>query len=220
MEDLILKITESLQKEPTKYQVYEDLYQVAREALKTDKKLGVKWLRWLSEKCAQIIPSLARSDLALARSFFSLHKQILLAAAQEDFDSYLQYIEWNREPSKKFYAPRRKILKQVVDALQALADDELDLLGISLPPGIGKTTLAIFFLTWLAGKIPDQPMLTGSYSNSFVRGVYDECLRMTNTPSFSKIAEICARTSKTTSPIGSSRAGRLKSMRAQALCRT
>lgn len=178
MEDLILKIAENLQKEPTKYQVYEDLYQVAREALKTDKKLGVRWLRWLSEKCAQIIPSLTRSDLALARSFFSLHKQVLLAAAQEDFDSYLQYIEWNREPSKKFYVPRRKILRQVVDALQALADDELDLLAISLPPGVGKTTLAIFFLTWLAGKIPDQPMLTGSHSNSFVRGVYDECLRI------------------------------------------
>lgn len=178
MEDLILKIAENLQKEPTKYQVYEDLYQVAREALKTNKKLGVKWLRWVSEKCAHIIPTLTRSDLALARSFFSLHKQILLAAAQEDFDSYVQYIEWNREPSKKFYLPRRKILKQVVDELQALADDELDLLGISLPPGVGKTTLAIFFLTWMAGKIPDQPMLTGSHSNSFVRGVYDECLRI------------------------------------------
>lgn len=178
MEDLILKIAENLQKEPTKYQVHEDLYQVAREAMKTDKKLGVKWLRWLSEKCAQIIPALTRSDLVLARSFFSLHKQILLAAAQEDFDSYVQYIEWNREPSKKFYLPRRKILKQVVDELQALADDELDLLGISLPPGVGKTTLAIFFLTWMAGKIPDQPMLTGSHSNSFVRGVYDECLRI------------------------------------------
>lgn len=178
MENLIQKIAEKLQKEPTKYQVYEDLYQVAREALKTDKKLGVKWLRWLSEKCAQIIPALTRSDMALARSFFSLHKQILLATAQEDFDSYLQYIEWNREPSRKFYLPRRKILKQVVDSLQALADDELDLLAISLPPGVGKTTLAIFFLTWLAGKIPDQPMLTGSHSNSFVRGVYDECLRV------------------------------------------
>jgi predicted phage terminase large subunit-like protein len=46
------------------------------------------------------------------------------------------------------------------------------------PPGVGKTTLAIFFLTWLAGKEPDKPMLTGSHSNSFLRGVYDECLRI------------------------------------------
>lgn len=178
MEDLILKIVEKLQKEPTKYQISEDLYHVAREALKTDKKLGMEWLKWLSEKCAQIIPTLTQSDLPLARNFFSLHKQVLLAASQDDFDSYLQYIEWNREPSKKFYIPRRKILTPVVDGLQDLADDELDLLAISLPPGVGKTTLAIFYLTWLAGKIPDKPMLTGSHSNSFVRGVYDECLRI------------------------------------------
>lgn len=125
-----------------------------------------------------LIPGLAKTDLPLARRFFALHKEVLRAAAKDDFDSYLLYIEWNREPSKKFYAPRRRVLKQVVDEIQALADDELDLLAIGLPPGVGKTTLAIFFLTWLAGKIPDKPMLTGSHSNSFVRGVYDECLRI------------------------------------------
>ena len=113
-----------------------------------------------------------------ARKLTVLHKRILLAAAKDDFDSFLQYVEWNRDPEKKFYMPRRIVLKQVVDALQELADDELDLLAISMPPGSGKTTLAIFYLTWLAGRIPDKPMLTGSHSNAFVRGVYDECLRI------------------------------------------
>jgi predicted phage terminase large subunit-like protein len=101
-----------------------------------------------------------------------------LVAAPHHFESFLLYIESNREPSKKFYPPRRKVLKQVVDALQELEDDKLDLLAISLPPGSGKTTLAIFYLTWLSGKHSDEPMLTGSHSNSFVRGVYDECLRI------------------------------------------
>ena len=55
-----------------------------------------------------------------------------------------------------------------------ISDDKLDLLAVSLPPGRGKTTLAIFYLTWLGGKLPNEPMLTGSHSNSFVRGVYDE----------------------------------------------
>lgn len=174
MLDLIEKIAENLQKDPLNYRIYKDLYSVAKEALKTDKELGLKWLKWISERLNDLIPSLAKTDLPLARNFFSLHKQVLHAAAKDDFDSYLLYIEWNREPSKKFYAPRRKVLKAVVDELQALADDALDLLAISLPPGVGKTTLAIFFLTWLAGKIPDKPMLTGSHSNSFVRGVYDE----------------------------------------------
>lgn len=63
-------------------------------------------------------------------------------------------------------------------ALQDLEDDKLDLLAISLPPGSGKTTLAIFYLTWIGGKHADEPSLTGSHSNSFVRGVYDEVLRI------------------------------------------
>lgn len=109
---------------------------------------------------------------------YELHKSVLLAGAPHNFHMYLLYVEWIRSPEKKFYPPRRKVLKQIVDALQELADDELDLLAVSLPPGCGKTTLAIFYLTWLGGRNPNEPMLTGSHSNSFVRGVYDECLRI------------------------------------------
>lgn len=178
MLDLIQKIAKKLEKEPTSYRIHYDLFQIAREVMKNDQEEGLKWLKVVSRRCGEAIPQLAKTDLSTARDFVSLHKQVLLALAPYDFDSYLLYLEWNREPSKRFYMPRRKILKQVVDALQDLADDDLDLLAISLPPGSGKTTLAIFYLTWMAGRIPDKPMLTGSHSNSFVRGVYDECLRI------------------------------------------
>ena len=110
--------------------------------------------------------------------FMELEKKGLLLAAPDDFDAYMRYIEWNREPEKRFYTPRRKQLRPIATALQDLADDKLDLLTISTPPGIGKSGLAIFFITWLAGKHPDQPILTGSHSNAFIRGVYDECLRV------------------------------------------
>ena len=113
-----------------------------------------------------------------AEQYRQLYKKTLLMAAPVDFDSYCQYLEFVREPGKRFYLPRRKQLKPVADALQELAEGKLDVLAISMPPGVGKTTLAIFFLTWLAGKEPDKPMLTGSHSNSFLRGVYDECLRI------------------------------------------
>ena len=113
-----------------------------------------------------------------AEEFRQLYRKTLLMAAPYDFDSYCQYLEWNREPSKRFYLPRRKQLKPIAMALQDLADDKLDVLAISMPPGTGKTTLAIFALTWMSGKNPDMPILTGSHSNSFLRGVYDECLRI------------------------------------------
>ena len=101
-----------------------------------------------------------------------------LIDAPVDFDAYCLYIEPARDSKKRFYMPRRKQLYPLVCAMQSLMDDELDLLGISLPPGVGKTTLSIFFLTWIAGRWPDEPNLTGSHSNAFVRGVYDECLRI------------------------------------------
>lgn len=109
---------------------------------------------------------------------FELNKRSLLFDAPYDFDAHCRYIEWNREPSKRFYLPRRKQLYKVASALQKLADNELDLLAISLPPGVGKTTLALFFLTWLGGRNPEKPILGGSHSNAFLRGVYDECLRI------------------------------------------
>lgn len=110
--------------------------------------------------------------------FFALNKKALLFDAPYDFDAHCRYIEWNRDPDKRFYLPRRSRLLPVAQKLQKLADGKLKLLAISLPPGVGKTTLAIFFLTWLAGREPDKPILGGSHSNSFLRGVYDECLRI------------------------------------------
>ena len=156
--------------------VFNDLYYMCLETKKTDVSLATKYLMLLSDECERAIAS-GTMDADI-KELFALHKKVLLAGAENSFHLFLLYIEWNREPQKKFYPPRRKVLKQVVDALQELEDDKLDLLAISLPPGSGKTTLAIFYLTWLAGKHSDEPMLTGSHSNSFVRGVYDECLRI------------------------------------------
>ena len=177
MEKLLSKILEKIKKDSYLFQTWEDLLYMSKEAMKEDIPLGVKYLKLLSAECERAISDPLSSEEEV-KELYGLHKRVLLAAALYDFDSYLLYVEWNREPKKKFYPPRRKVLKQVVDALQELADDKLDLLAVSLPPGSGKTTLAIFYLTWLGGRIPNEPMLTGSHSNSFVRGVYDECLRI------------------------------------------
>lgn len=177
MKRLMDAILVAIKREPLMLGAYEDLYCICLETLEWDTALAVRYLRRLSALCERAMRDPALPDEKVA-DLFALHKRVCLAAAREDFESYLLYIEWERAADKKFYLPRRRVLGQVVAALQALADDELDLLAISLPPGVGKTTLAIFYLCWLAGKYPNDPMLTGSHSNSFVRGVYDECLRI------------------------------------------
>lgn len=107
-----------------------------------------------------------------------LYKRSLLLDAKYNFDCYCRYLEWNRPAKKKFYEPRRKQLKPIADAMQQLADGELDLLAVSLPPGTGKTTLSIFFLSWIGGKNPELSVLGGSHSNSLLHGIFDELLRV------------------------------------------
>lgn len=94
------------------------------------------------------------------------------------FDSFCIYIEKDREPEKKFYMPRRKQLLPLAEALQDLEDGKLYLLGISMPPGSGKTTLAEFFLAWECGLHPELSNLIGSHSYPFVDGMYSEMLRI------------------------------------------
>ena len=98
--------------------------------------------------------------------------------APYNFDSFCIYIEKDREPRKQFYMPRRKQLLPIAEALQDLEDGKLYLLGISQPPGTGKTTLAEFFLAWTSGKHPELANLVGSHSNTFLDGMYGEMLRI------------------------------------------
>ncbi len=128
--------------------------------------------------CVEKTKKFKKEDPGLAEEFRQIYKKTLLFEAPVDLDSYMQYMEWEREPGKRFYLPRRKQLRPIVAEMQRLADRELELLAISMPPGTGKTTLALFFLTWLAGRNPEKPNLTGSHNTAFLRGAYEECIRM------------------------------------------
>lgn len=177
---IIDSIKSHAKQNPTEAQVYEDWFQAVvnlRDALPQDKRFDAyKYSGELRSVCAAMMGKMKTGeDVA---KIYDIIGRTYLFEAKDVFDSYCIYLEWNRAPEKKFYQPRRKVLRTVANALQDLADDRLDLLAISMPPGCGKTALAIFYLTWLAGRNPDEPMLTGSHSNSFVRGVYDECLRI------------------------------------------
>lgn len=104
-----------------------------------------------------------------------LLKRSYTFTAKDRFEDYLIAMEWDRP--KKFYLPRRKGLKPVVDALQRLEDDETDLLCISMMPGSGKTGTALFYITWNSGRHPEEGILTSSHNASFLQGAYEECLR-------------------------------------------
>ena len=101
--------------------------------------------------------------------------EILYLESHYLLDSYMLYLEKNRDYERKFYEPRRKCLLKtgVVQGLQDLADDKLDILSISMPPSTGKTTIEKFFQSWIIGKLPEESNLFFSHSGEITRMYYD-----------------------------------------------
>ena len=106
-----------------------------------------------------------------------LMRKTYFLCAPDYFDDFCIALEWNRPWEEKFYLPRRDKLYPIVDQLQRLADDKIDVLSVSCPPGIGKSALATFFQLFLAGRNPSDGMLSCSHNASFLRGLYEEILR-------------------------------------------
>ena len=113
-----------------------------------------------------------------------LQKRSLLFDAPVELDAYLRYVEWERDQTKRFYLPRRKVLYGVVQTLQALMDDRLDLVTISMPPGTGKSTLGIFLLSWIMGRWPDSPNLASAHSGLLTRSFYDGVNQIVQDPEY------------------------------------
>ena len=169
-------IRAAIARKPADIGAYNDLFSLCRSWEETDFKAAHAVNKQLRDLCAGKLREASGHD---AEAFYQQWRKSLLFEAPHDFDSFLIYMELDRDAKKRFYQPRRSVLKRVVDDLQALCvDDALDLLSISVPPGCGKTTLALFLLSFLAGRDPNNPILTGSHSNAFIRGCYDEVLRM------------------------------------------
>lgn len=102
-------------------------------------------------------------------------KIMLFLAQNRQLDEALIYLERYRLPEDRFYLPRRKVFLKlgITQALQRLIDDEIDILTLSCPPGVGKTTVAELFLSLWIGWDPDACNLFSSHSGHVTRMVYD-----------------------------------------------
>ncbi len=175
--NLVEKILEEMKKSPADVTAYNDLFSLCRNMEKEDFELAHSVNEILRKKTEDAIRQ--RDNI---EDFFELYKKTLLFDAPHFFDSYLLYLEINRKPSERFYQPRRKILKNVVDALQDLVDDRLDELFLSEPPRVGKTTLLMFFVTWLIGRNSESSNLYSAYSDTITKAFYNGVLETIQDP--------------------------------------
>ena len=102
---------------------------------------------------------------------------LLLYEAPILLDSYILYIEKNRPKKERFYEPRRKTLKKVVDKLQELEDGKLDELFIHMPPRIGKSQIITLAMSWHCAKDAEKSNLYVTYKEglggAFLTGVME-----------------------------------------------
>lgn len=102
-------------------------------------------------------------------------KLLKLEAQNMVVDSYFLYLEKNREAERQFYEPRREQFLKfgIIQGMQDLLDDKIDLLTISMPPGSGKSTAGIYFLSGCMGWYPDMPNLASAHSGILTRSFFD-----------------------------------------------
>jgi len=180
---VIEKLREKISNKPSDFQAVEDLFEMIRIYENENSKAAHALNREVRSITAAQVKN-NKNPVNIREKFYWLHKRSLLFDALIDFDAYLQYVEFDREPSKRFYLPRRRIIRPIVDSLQQIEDDELDLLAISQPPGTGKSTLGIFFLSWQMGKYPDMPNLASAHSDKLTRSFYDGVLSIITDPEY------------------------------------
>ena len=96
--------------------------------------------------------------------------------AQRHFDDYMIACEWNRLPTARFYLPRRNILEgqhHVISQIDDFINNDDKLLSLSMPPGVGKSTIIKFLLSFICGRWPLSLNMYVSYSDGMVKMIMD-----------------------------------------------
>lgn len=163
------------------FQCLNDLLGVASYAFETehDDKWALKVTKYIKECCEYGI-----CNGIEVLQLDALYWKTMKAEAPYYFESFLIYMERYRPFKKKFYEPRKKTLKIVVDDLQDLEDGVIEFYGLSMPPRVGKSTICIFFFAWIIGKRPDSHNAMSGHSGILADGFYTEILNLTSSKEY------------------------------------
>ena len=107
---------------------------------------------------------------------YNLYVDVLRIVAPYNFPTFNKYLELDDDhnsPTKAFYYHRKDALKDVFESLNDMEMyDKYDILLISMPPRVGKTTSGIRFLSWIIGKYPEETQMATSYSDNITTSFY------------------------------------------------
>lgn len=155
------------------YQADRDAFAVIRQIWNEDRPYALQMRKNLNVKIARELKrEMQKGNKDAAQRLDDLNKEVFIFSAQDYFEDFMFALEWNRPPRERFYMPRRKVLRPLVNALQDLADDKLDELFLSMPPRVGKSTTVMFYLLWNMCRDPERSNLYVSYSDIITNAMY------------------------------------------------
>lgn len=158
---------------------YIDLFSAARQWEEEDFQAAHAVNGQLRELAVKALRDCPTED---ADFFYETYRKSLLFDAPHFFDSFMLYMELDRKPEKRFYAPRRHYLKPMVQGFQDVLDGKLRLLTISMPKRAGKSQTGINFVNMLSGKFPDRSTLMEGTGDDLVKSFYNGCLEYVQLP--------------------------------------
>ena len=169
--------------------VIEEYIKASKVALNEEKdiKYGLKVSNRVKEIIRQYIIKLSTHDFEWLEDYsqqnnvqydiIDKYYEVLAVESEHLLDSYALYIEKDRPKRERFYEPRRKTLKKVVDKLQALEDDELDELFVHMPARVGKSQMMTIYMAWHCARNTEYANLYCTYKESlggaFLEGVIE-----------------------------------------------
>lgn len=175
-------IRSAIEKHPEDMSAYSDFLAfnkiIANEDFGGNIKPTIEDNLWLRQRLFEIVKTNRNVEQTIEG--MELLKKTFLYTAKDDFVDYMTLLEWNRPVKERFWQPRARILGKLAKALQMLADDEIDELFISQPPRTGKTTMVLFFTTWVLGKFPEKSNLYSAFSSIITGAFYDGVLEIIN----------------------------------------
>lgn len=119
------------------FDLYVQLVSLAFDGFKND--TACKWeYKPYTERAKKKCFEMATKKNKMSDKWRSFYYEILTLETYEFFESFLYAMEIKRPYEKKFYEPREKTLKQIVQDLQDLEDGKYQFYGLSLPSRVGK----------------------------------------------------------------------------------
>lgn len=154
-----------------------------QEVMDFDRRYWFQVSRYVKANAARMLATSGNAQ------FGETYYAALLFEAPHLFESYLYYMERYRDPSRRFYEPREKTLSVVAQDLQDLEDGLIKFYGLSQPSRTGKSTIAIFYLTFHMGRHPNSHNAMGGHSGVLAKGFHKELLNLIDTREYA-FAEI------------------------------